>query len=394
MTKTRKTAEIDIDNDVHRLKTMLQTVLADELEIIEERMMTKFAALLREHGRPCRCQLQEAGSGATQAQPPPAVYTRGNQAPAENKGASGNTGASELLVLGDSITFALSTNGLSKLCQDKSVAIQSTSGAVPATLVTPTVAAVKDIVVHVGTNCINSTADNTEHNTPSDIAADIVKHAKRIGDANKLATIHISAILERADLTDDAGDLMAANDKIKETNALVKEHCLANGYKHIDNSNIKADDLYDGLHLNQAGALKLAKNISAAVRHKPVQNLTTETGAKTTFRKLKPPTIGEKANVRRQQNTRDRPAWAHQPPRTYHPSGAQLPSGDRQPLRDARPPWDRQRRQRGEFNAAWPALPNRSGSAANGQGRYGDQQADFMNTLINTLLNNNHPQYY
>ena len=47
-----------------------------------------------------------------------------------------------------------------------------------------------------------------------------------------------------------------------------------------------------------------------------------------------------------------------------------------------------------EFNAAWPALPNRSGSAANGQGRYGDQQADFMNTLINTLLNNNNPQYY
>ena len=385
MTKTRKTAEIDIDTDVHRLKTTIQTVLADELAILEERMLTKFTAILRENDRPCRCQLQEAGSGATPAQPPPAVHTPRDQAAATNNGASGHSGSSEVLVLGDSITYALSTNGLSKLCNDRSIAIQSTSGAVPATLATPTVATVKDIVVHVGTNCINNSTDNIEHGSPMDIAADIVKHAKRIGDANAEATIHISAIIERTDLTDDTGDLTAANDKIKETNAIVKELCVANGYKHLGNSNIQADDLYVGLHLNQAGALKLAKNISATLRHKPPLR-TTDT--QTIFRKLKAPTIGEKANVRKQPNTRDRP-------RAFHPSGAQQPFRERQPVRDT-PPWDRQRGQRGQFNAAWPTLPNRSGGAANVRpvGRYGDQHADFMNTLINSLINNTHPQYY
>ena len=180
-------------------------------------------------------------------------------------------------------------------------------------------------------------------------------------------------------------DLTAANDKIKETNAIVKELCVANGYKHLGNSNIQADDLYDGLHLNQAGALKLAKNISATLRHKPPLR-TTDT--QTIFRKLKAPTIGEKANVRRQPNTRDRP-------RAFHPSGVQQPFRERQPVRDT-PPWDRQSGQRGQFNAAWPTLPNRSGGAANVRpvGRYGDQHADFMNTLINSLLNNTHPQYY
>ena len=211
---------------------MIQTVLADELAILEE---TKFTAILRENDRPCRCQLQEAGSGATPAEPPPAVHTPRDQAAATNNGASGHSGSSEVLVLGDSITYALSTNGLSKLCNDRSIAIQSTSGAVPATLETPTM----DIVVHVGTNCINNSTDNIEHGSPMDIAADIVKHAKRIGDANAQATIHISAIIERTDLTDDTGDLTAANDKIKETNAIVKELCVANGYKHLGNSNIR-----------------------------------------------------------------------------------------------------------------------------------------------------------
>ena len=90
----------------------------------------------RENDRPCRCQLQEAGSGATPAQPPPAAHTPRDQAAATNNGASGHSGSSEVLVLGDSITYALSTNGLRKLCNDRSIAIQSTSGAVPATLET------------------------------------------------------------------------------------------------------------------------------------------------------------------------------------------------------------------------------------------------------------------
>ena len=231
MTKTRKTAEIDIDTDIHRLKAMIQTVLADELAVLEERMLTKCTAILRENDRPIRWQLQEAGSGATPAErpppppPPPAVHTRRDQAAATNNGASGHSGSSKVLVLVDSITYALSTNGLSKLCNDRSIAIQSTSGAVPATLETPTMATAKDIVVHVGTNCINNSTDNIEHGSPMDIAADIVKHAKRIGDANAQATIHILAIIERTDLPDDTGDLTAANDKIKETNAIVKELC-------------------------------------------------------------------------------------------------------------------------------------------------------------------------
>ena len=115
------------------------------------------------------------------------------------------------------------------------------------------------------------------------------------------------------------------------------------------------------------------KNMSATLRHKPPLR-TTDT--QTIFRKLKAPTIGEKANVRRQPNTRDRP-------RAFHPSGAQQPFRERQPVRDT-PPWDRQRSQRGQFNAAWPTLPNRSGGAAN-VGRYGDQHADFSTTRIHNI---------
>ena len=59
---------------------------------------------------------------------------------------------SEALVIGNSMTFALSKHGLGKLC-GKSVTIKSTSGAVPATAARPTdIKDVQEIVLHVGTN--------------------------------------------------------------------------------------------------------------------------------------------------------------------------------------------------------------------------------------------------
>ena len=53
--------------------------------------------------------------------------------------------------------------------------------------------------------------------------------------------------------------------KILSTNELLKEKCTKANMKFIDNRNIEHNDLYDGLHMNTTGGLKLAKNIARSV---------------------------------------------------------------------------------------------------------------------------------
>ena len=156
----------------------------------------------------------------------------------------------------------------------------------------------------------------------------------------------------------------------------MKKACAENGYRHIDNGNITADDLYDGLHLNGNGALKLAKNISSAVKRRTTTTTENDNANEnSTFRKIKVQTIGENAAIRKLPDNRKRPQWATA----------------------------RNAAQRVERTEPWPTLPNRPNWATNGQHQHPQQprnnnnnnnrlaqhQAEFMNTLINTLLNSN-----
>ena len=59
----------------------------------------------------------------------------------------------------------------------------------------------------------------------------------------------------------------------------MKDYCDANGHRFIDNSNVAPEDLYDELHLNKSGALKLAKNVSTAIKGDTVTTQPSDTTA-------------------------------------------------------------------------------------------------------------------
>ena len=131
---------------------------------MEQRLGDKIAALflrqeeIQDSARKQRCVCQSSKI-------PEKVQTPANATPTEQPAAA--DACSEVLVIGDSMTFALSKHGLGKLC-GKSVTIKSTSGAVLATAARHTdIKAVKEIVLHVGTNCVNN---NTAFESPTGIA--------------------------------------------------------------------------------------------------------------------------------------------------------------------------------------------------------------------------------
>ena len=128
-----------------------------------------------------------------------------------------------------------------------------------------------------------------------------------ITDTNKEATIYFSSIIQRTDLADEKGSIIAANEKIRGTNTLMKDYCDANGHRFIDNSNVAPEDLYDGLHLNKSGALKLTNNVSTAIKGDTVTTQPSDTTAThISFRRIKPQTLGEKADIRHSTSTSDR----------------------------------------------------------------------------------------
>ena len=153
--------------------------------------------------------------------------------------------ASALLILGDSIVKSLGTNGMEKLTK-KSTIIITTGGATPTTLpLHESTATATDIVLHVGTNSVNSSTEQ-----PDAIADIIMERADCIRTTNAGADIHISSIIQRSDLVDENESTTTANEKILSTNELLKEKCTKANMKFIDNSNIEHNDLYDGLHMN------------------------------------------------------------------------------------------------------------------------------------------------
>ena len=288
------------------------------------------------------------------------------------------------------MTFALSKHGLGKLC-GKSVTIKSTSGAVPATAAHPTdIKDVQEIVLHVGTNCVNN---NTTFESPTGIADEIVKKAMDLQSKATTAKIYISSIVSRSDLVDDKNDTTAANEKIKQTNELVKEQCNTNNITFIDNANIGTEDLYDGLHLNTSGAKKLAKNIATEIRRRNSPNNTASDvndrtpPAQRAFKTVKAQTFGEKASIRRK-------------PIDRRPYAGTATANDNDNNNNNNNNNNARRRARHEdsYQSAWPALPtgpnwrqerqrleqptrNRPTPAQH-------NQAEFINTLVNNLLNN------
>ena len=79
-------------------------------------------------------------------------------------------------------------------------------------------------------------------------------------------------MLKRHDIGDVDSSKVKIRELIDEANAIIQTHGKFNNYTFIDNSNIHETDLYDGLHYNEDGATKLAKNISRAIRRTVQQN--------------------------------------------------------------------------------------------------------------------------
>ena len=289
----------------------------------------------------------------------------------------------DLLVIGDSITKALSAYGLEKLTE-KSTTISSNGGAVPDSIPlheqTPTAT---DIVLHVGTNLIETDEQ------PGSIADSIFKRASAIRGMNTRAKVHISAIIKRTDLVDniDNTDSIAnANEKIETTNNKLKEKCSdSKDVQFIDNSNIGPRDLFDGNHLNKYGGSKLAKNISQSVNGKPNDSVPMRQRARgSAFKLRRPPTFGEMADLRTSRPTTGSRQNHPRRPRDYQTERDQ--SRDRH--NTARYNTDR-RRNANNMNNVWQTLP----SEARELREHGDnrfvmkQQADFVNMLVNRLLN-------
>ena len=103
------------------------------------------------------------------------------------------------------------------------------------------------LILHIGCNDVGN-----RNLTDNDIAEWIVKIGKYCKESG-VNYVFISSLVCRAQFTLDK--------KVKSINNILKNICLENGLGFIDNKNICTDDLYeDGMHLNDDGKIKLAKN--------------------------------------------------------------------------------------------------------------------------------------
>ena len=211
-------------HDLEQMKTSFEVHLSEQLMSLEQRLKEHIERLQRETR--CHCEHSvtrpESGTGAV-AQPPP--EPRETRPPAEPPATDKRTStASDLVVIGDSITRSLSKHGLSKLTK-KTATVSSTGGAVPTTLPTPTgTATATDVVIHAGTNYVNGTGGES---TPESIANNIMKKAATIKTTSEIETVnlYVSSILQRNDLVDDSDSPSAANEKIVQTNLVLKDKC-------------------------------------------------------------------------------------------------------------------------------------------------------------------------
>ena len=109
------------------------------------------------------------------------------------------------------------------------------------------------IIVHAGTNNLKSA-------TPVQLSNEIIETLDDIKSNNPGAQVVFSSIFKRS-------DELHLNAKVIQTNKILKEKLLLQGYDLIDNDNILFTNLAkDGLHINQGGLRKFAGNISKYIR--------------------------------------------------------------------------------------------------------------------------------
>lgn len=110
------------------------------------------------------------------------------------------------------------------------------------------------IIVHAGTNNIDSTSPQELCNVTMDALGEIQKN-------NPKAKIAFSAVLKRKDSLD-------LNAKVTELNKLLVEKLPLNGFDMIENDNILFSNLKSGgLHLNEGGVRKFAGNINKFIKY-------------------------------------------------------------------------------------------------------------------------------
>ena len=109
------------------------------------------------------------------------------------------------------------------------------------------------IIVHAGTNNLKSA-------TPEALSDEIIETMDDIKRTNPGAQVICSSIFKRS-------DKLHLNAKVIQTNKILKDKLLLQGYELIDNYNILFTSLAkDGLHINQGAVRKFAGNISMYIR--------------------------------------------------------------------------------------------------------------------------------
>ena len=113
------------------------------------------------------------------------------------------------------------------------------------------------IIMHVGTN-------NLCDETPEEVAEKVVKTFKKIKQRNPKAQLAYSSIFRRKGNAAANG----MNIKVFKTNKILKEELMLQGIDFIDNDNILYGNICDdGLHINQGGAKRFARNIKKYVEY-------------------------------------------------------------------------------------------------------------------------------
>ena len=153
--------------------------------------------------------------------------------------------------------------------------IRSTPGAVPATLRPADLTGVTTLVLHAGTNCLANDDPNLERADATQIAKEVTTKLDELRLLNTDTELIYSSILTRHDIGERDKSKVKIHELIDATNAIIETHCNIHNFKYISNANIQEHDLYDGLHCNEDGAAKLAKNIANAIKGKHQQTSAT-----------------------------------------------------------------------------------------------------------------------
>ena len=154
-------------------------------------------------------------------------------------------------VIGDSMVKHLNPSKLRKGTKHN-INVQTFSGANVADMryfVRPAISRSPDyLLLHVGTN-------DLKRQTPQQIAGSISTLCQEIAKDSPNTKVVLSEVITRSDDS-------SLNPKIKELNYKLPQVCQNNNWGLLNHNNITADYLNPyGLHLNEQGTAKLAKNI-------------------------------------------------------------------------------------------------------------------------------------